>query len=73
MAVSKRSVKIAGHPSSVTLEDEFWSALKTIAQARSLSLNALITEIDAQRSESQENLSSALRVYILKSFQNANE
>ena len=58
----KRSVRIAGHPTSVSLEPEFWDALKSIALARSISINQLITEIDAAR---RTNLSSALRVYVL--------
>jgi predicted DNA-binding ribbon-helix-helix protein len=58
----KRSVRIAGHPTSVSLEPEFWEALKRIAVARGLSLNGLVAEIDAGRST---NLSSALRVFVL--------
>lgn len=63
----KRSVRIAGHPTSVTLEDAFWDALKDIAAARGLSLNALIAEIDSARAEEADvgNLSSAVRVYVL--------
>ena len=61
----KRSVRIAGHPTSVSLEPEFWDALREIAAARALSVNTLITEIDAGR---RTNLSSALRVYVLKSL-----
>jgi predicted DNA-binding ribbon-helix-helix protein len=58
----KRSVRIAGHPTSVSLEPEFWDALKDIAKARGLSINELVAEIDAGRTT---NLSSALRVYVL--------
>jgi len=60
----KRSVRIAGHPTSVSLEPEFWDALKEIAKARGLSINELVAEIDAGRGT---NLSSALRVYVLNS------
>jgi len=61
----KRSVRIAGHPTSVSLEPEFWDALREIAAARALSVNNLVAEIDAGRST---NLSSALRVYVLKAL-----
>lgn len=61
----KRSVRIAGHPTSVSLEPEFWDALKEIAKRRGLSMNELVAEIDTGRST---NLSSALRVYVLKSI-----
>ena len=61
-AMHKRSVVIAGHRTSVSLEAPFWEALKRIAGARGLSLNGLITEIDESR---EENLSSAIRVYVL--------
>ena len=58
----KRSVLIAGHPTSVSVEDEFWAALKEIAEARSVSLNHLIAEIDRERGT---NLSSAVRLFVL--------
>ena len=61
--VRKRSVMIAGHHTSVSLEDAFWHALKQIADARGRSINRLITEIDAGRSG---NLSSAIRVFVLE-------
>ncbi len=60
----KRSVSIAGHATSVTLEPEFWNALKDLAAREGTSLNALITVIDAEKD--RDNLSSAIRVYILK-------
>ena len=63
MAVEKRSVLIAGHRTSVSLEPEFWEALKAIAAQRGSSLNQLIAEIDAERGG---NLSSAIRVFVLK-------
>ena len=59
----KRSVLIAGHRTSVSLEPEFWDALKQIAASAGHSINGLITEIDGDRTT---NLSSALRVYVLK-------
>jgi predicted DNA-binding ribbon-helix-helix protein len=57
----KRSVVIAGHRTSVSLEDEFWADLAAIAGARRVSLNALVREIDARRAG---NLSSALRLFV---------
>ena len=62
----KRSVNIHGHQTSITLEDEFWTALKNAAQKQGTSTNKLIAEIDDARGE--QNLSSAIRVYILKSL-----
>jgi predicted DNA-binding ribbon-helix-helix protein len=61
--VRKRSVRIAGHRTSVSLEDAFWQELAEIARTRALSVNALIAAIDAQRGG---NLSSAIRVYVLE-------
>ncbi len=61
--MKKHSIKISGHDTSITLEDEFWDALKEIAAKKGVSLNSLIAEIDAQR---KGNLSSALRVFVLE-------
>lgn len=58
----KRSLVVAGHATSVTLEEEFWDELKRIAASRGQSLNQLAAEIDLSR---QANLSSALRVFVL--------
>lgn len=70
MAVSnKRSLTIARHRTSVSLEDEFWTALTGIAVARGMSVAALIGEIDKKRSEAgrkQTSLSSAIRLYVLE-------
>ena len=63
--VVKRSVKIAGHATSVTLEAAFWTALEKIAAERGLSMNALIAEVDATN-KGKCTLSAALRVYILE-------
>jgi predicted DNA-binding ribbon-helix-helix protein len=62
--IHKHSATLHGHRTSFSLEDEFWSELKSIAKARGISLASLITEIDDQR-DSASNLSSALRVYVL--------
>ena len=62
-AVRKRSLTIAGHRTSLSLEQAFWGALKEIARAENLSVAALVTRIDRER---QGNLSSAVRVYVLE-------
>ena len=62
----KHSVTLAGHTTSVSLEAEFWDALRQIAAARAISLNHLITDIDQARG--QRGLSSALRVFVLDYF-----
>lgn len=59
----KRSVSIAGHATSVSLEDAFWDALTEIAKRRGESVSALIRDIDAGR---DGNLSSAIRVFVLR-------
>ena len=64
--MKKRSVNIAGHATSITMEEEFWTALKEIAAIRGTSLNQIISEIDAAK---KGNLSSAVRVFILKELQ----
>jgi len=64
-ALQKRSLVLAGHRTSATLEAAFWEELERIAVARGLSLNKLATEIDATR---DGNLSSALRVYVLETL-----
>lgn len=61
--LKKRSVMIAGHSTSVSLEADFWDALKLIADRRNQSLNQLIAEIDSER---LGNLSSAIRVFVLR-------
>lgn len=61
--LKKRSVNIAGHATSVSMENIFWDRLTEIATARGSSVSAIIREIDAAR---KGNLSSALRVYILE-------
>ena len=61
----KRSVNIAGHSTSLTLEEPFWHDLKRFAAQRGISLNALIAEIDSER---RGNLSSALRLFVLERY-----
>ena len=67
-AVAKRSLTVAGHRTSVSLEDAFWTGLRDIAAARNLPLAALVAEID--RSRGGANLSSAIRVFVLDAFRN---
>ncbi len=62
----KRSVTIAGHATSVSLENAFWAHLTEISAIRGLSLNQLLSEIDETRTG---NLSGAIRVYVLQSIQ----
>lgn len=63
----KRSVTIAGHQTSISLEPLFWEALEAAAAERALPLNALIAAIDAARIQSDDppNLASALRSWML--------
>ena len=60
--IVKRSVSIAGHRTSISLEEPFWEGLREIAARESLSVQALIGRIDAERGE--QNLSSAIRVFV---------
>ena len=60
----KRSVRIAGHATSVSLEPAFWQALCEIAARRGIPVNALLTQIDVERGG---NLSSAIRLFVLES------
>ncbi len=64
--VVKRSLVIAGHRTSVSLEDAFWRRLQGVAAERGLSVNALAASVDAGRGEA--NLSSALRVFVLEAL-----
>jgi len=61
--VVKRSIIIAGHKTSVSLEDAFWKGLKEIARSRSIALSDLVTTIDTDRRHG--NLSSAIRLFVL--------
>ena len=60
----KRSLTIAGHRTSLSLEPEFWDALQQAALSRGLSVATLVSEIDQQRGP--RNLSSAVRVWLLR-------
>jgi predicted DNA-binding ribbon-helix-helix protein len=63
----KRSLTIAGHRTSLSLEPEFWEALRRAAVARGVSSSALVAEIDQTRGS--RNLSSAVRVWLLKDME----
>ena len=64
----KRSVTIAGHETSISLEPVFWQALKTSAESQSLPLTARVAQIEAQRIElnNPPNLASAIRVWLME-------
>jgi len=67
--VVKRSIVVEGHKTSVSLEDEFWQALKEIAGERQQTLASVVAEIDVGRNNG--NLSSAIRLFVLKHFRDA--
>ena len=64
--VVKRSIVIAGHKTSVSLEDAFWTGLKEIATRRDMTLSDLVASIDTDRR--QGNLSSAIRLFVLDHY-----
>jgi predicted DNA-binding ribbon-helix-helix protein len=63
-SVPNRSIVLAGHKTSISLEDEFWKGLKEIAQERHITPSELISAIDADRQNT--NLSSAIRLFVLR-------
>jgi predicted DNA-binding ribbon-helix-helix protein len=65
-AVAKRSLTVAGHRTSISLEDAFWTGLRDIAAARASTVAGLVAEID--RGRGTANLSSAIRVFVLDHF-----
>lgn len=69
--VRKRSLVIAGHATSVSLEDAFWDGLKEMAQARHSSLAELVREIDS--ASQGGNLSSTLRLAVLAHYRQGRE
>ncbi len=66
--LQKRSMRIAGHRTSLALEHEFWSALEKIARARNASIPQLIASVDEQRGKRapDASLASAVRVFVLE-------
>lgn len=67
-AVVKRSIVIAGHKTSVSLEDAFWQGLRDIALARGMNLSEMVKTIDTGRQNG--NLSSAIRLFVLEHYRN---
>lgn len=67
--VIKRSIVIAGHKTSVSLEDAFWRGLKEIARERDITLSELVASIDSDRQHG--NLSSAIRLFVLDHYRTA--
>lgn len=69
----KRSIMIAGHATSISLEPVFWEALRDGAAAEGLPLNALVARIDAERvaTKAPANLASAIRVWLFERARNA--
>ncbi|MEA2920357.1 MAG: hypothetical protein QOF07_320 [Bradyrhizobium sp.] len=64
--VVKRSIVVAGHKTSVSLEEAFWNGMKEISGLRNMTLSELVGEIDNNRQ--QGNLSSAIRLFVLDYF-----
>lgn len=65
---AKHSVTLKGHRTSISLEDEFWQALRDLAAEKSMPINVLIADIDVDRGDSM-GLASAIRLYILRDLQ----
>ena len=68
-SIVKRSIVLAGHKTSVSLEEPFYRALKDIAASRRVRLSDLIARIDTERENG--NLSSAIRMFVLNHYQAA--
>jgi predicted DNA-binding ribbon-helix-helix protein len=66
--VVKRSIVVAGHKTSVSLEDAFWRGLKDIASTRGMTLSDMVAAIDSRRQHG--NLSSAIRLFVLEHYRN---
>jgi len=66
----KHSLTLSGHRTSVSLEPEFWQALRALAASRNRSLNEIAAEIDAARGD--VGLASAIRVHVLRAHQGTN-
>jgi predicted DNA-binding ribbon-helix-helix protein len=69
--VVKRSIVIAGHKTSVSLEDAFWTGMKEIAAKRDLTLSDMVAAIDQDRQHG--NLSSAIRLFVLDHYRGAHD
>ena len=66
--VTKRSIVVGGHKTSVSLEGAFWSGLKEVASSRRVTLSDLVGSIDSERVHG--NLSSAVRLFVLDYYRN---
>lgn len=68
--IVKKSIDLFGHATSITMEQEFWDALKLISETENKSIRQLVLEVDSRRLEnnSHHNLSGSLRVFILDYF-----
>jgi predicted DNA-binding ribbon-helix-helix protein len=69
--VVKRSIVIAGHKTSVSLEDAFWKGLKDIANGRNMTLSDVVAMIDTDRRHG--NLSSGIRLFVLDHYQSQSD
>jgi predicted DNA-binding ribbon-helix-helix protein len=65
-AIVKRSIRIDGHKTSVSVEEAFWRGLKEIADAKNATLTSIVAEIDTNRITA--NLSSAIRLFVLEHY-----
>lgn len=64
---AKRSLTLRGHRTSVSLEDDFWRAFRDIAEEKSLAINELASQIDAER-DMETGLATAIRLYVLRYY-----
>ena len=73
-SIATRSIVIAGHRTSVSLEDAFWASVREIAKARGQTLSQLIASIDSDRQyDGNGNLSSAIRLFVLGFYLNQSD
>ena len=68
--LEKHSLTLQKHRTSVSLEPEFWAVFRKIAATRDIGINALATQIDNSR-DPETNLASAIRLFVLRSFRDA--
>ena len=68
--MQKHSVTLSGHPTSISIEKEFWDILKKIANNRNQTINSLISDLDKKR---DGNLSSTIRLFVLREVQSKSE
>ncbi len=63
-SIVKRSISVAGHKTNISLEDAFWTGLREIARSRTMTVSAVVADIDMRRQHA--NLSSAVRLFVLE-------